>query len=238
VVIPNLVYALEDQRWSALDARPLYAWCKPIGYLYAAQLRYELTRRLGVQWQPAVNGMAEMSGFLRDALRAFSTRRREIEDELKDAGRSGGKAAQRAAYKTRAPKDTTLDAVDLVDGWRRRAEDFGLDATTLAAVTERGVDVVVPVLRSAAAEALYEHLAQPDGLTAQRSTFDIRNVIEAVCQALPNGGQAQDVLALAEGFLESAHVVPLDSAPLGALRRSDGRLVPSGGELERFRPRR
>ncbi|MEY2434252.1 MAG: hypothetical protein QOC92_3977, partial [Acidimicrobiaceae bacterium] len=86
VVIPNLVYALEDQRWSALDARPLYAWCKPIGYLYAAQLRFELTTRLGVQWQPAVKGMAEMSGFPKAVLRAFSTRRREIEEELKGAG--------------------------------------------------------------------------------------------------------------------------------------------------------
>ena len=84
VVVPNLVFAPEDERWSALDARPLYAWCKPVGHLYRAQLRYELTTRLGVQWEPPVKGLAEMSGFNPKVLRAFSTRRREIEQELKE----------------------------------------------------------------------------------------------------------------------------------------------------------
>ena len=88
VVIPNLVYALEDQRWSALDARPLFAWCKPVGHLYRAQLRHELTTRLGVGWGRPVKGLAEMTGFTNEVLRAFSTRRREIEQELSDTGQS------------------------------------------------------------------------------------------------------------------------------------------------------
>ena len=88
-MIPNLVYAPEDQRWSALDARPLYSWCKPVGYLYNAQLRYELTCRLGVRWSSVTKGMAEMQGFSHKLLRAFSTRRREIETKLEATGRSG-----------------------------------------------------------------------------------------------------------------------------------------------------
>jgi conjugative relaxase-like TrwC/TraI family protein len=118
VVVPNLVFAHEDQRWSALDARPLYSWCKPVGHLYRAQLRYELTTRLGVRWEPSVKGLAEMSGFDPRVLRAFSTRRREIEQELEDAGRWDAKAAQRAAYRTRAPKDPNLDCSGLLESWR------------------------------------------------------------------------------------------------------------------------
>jgi conjugative relaxase-like TrwC/TraI family protein len=39
-----------DGRWTALDARALYAHAKTAGYLYQAVLRGELTRRLGVEW--------------------------------------------------------------------------------------------------------------------------------------------------------------------------------------------
>src|SRR5581483_6885864 len=76
VVLANLVYAPVDGRWSALDARPLYSWCRPVGHLYNAQLRFELTTRLGVRWDIPKNGMAEMTGFSPMLLRAFSTRRR------------------------------------------------------------------------------------------------------------------------------------------------------------------
>jgi TrwC relaxase len=48
VLVANLAHLEGDDRWTALDARPLYAWAKTAGYLYEAQLRAELTRRLGV----------------------------------------------------------------------------------------------------------------------------------------------------------------------------------------------
>jgi len=48
VVVANLVHSPADGRWTALDARPLYRWARPVGHLYEAQLRWELTRRLGV----------------------------------------------------------------------------------------------------------------------------------------------------------------------------------------------
>ena len=47
VVIANLVHGA-DGRWSALDARLIYAHAKTAGYLYEARLRAELTRSLGV----------------------------------------------------------------------------------------------------------------------------------------------------------------------------------------------
>ena len=43
VVIANLVHSPSDGRWTALDARPLYRWARPVGHLYEAQLRWELT---------------------------------------------------------------------------------------------------------------------------------------------------------------------------------------------------
>jgi conjugative relaxase-like TrwC/TraI family protein len=234
VVIPNLVYAPEDQRWSALDARPLYAWCKPAGHLYQAQLRYELARRLGVRWQPITKGMAEVAGFERTVLRAFSTRRRDIEDELERGGLSGAKAAQQAAYKTRTPKDHSVDGSRLLASWHQQANALGLDQRALDRVIGRGQDVVVPVVGSADAGTLYARLASPCGLTAKRSTFDVRHVIEAICNALPNGAPVSSVLELAAGFLASEHVIPLDIDRTSAMRRTDGTLVPSVDGLMRF----
>jgi conjugative relaxase-like TrwC/TraI family protein len=234
VVIANLVYAPEDRRWSALDARPLYSWCKPVGYLYNAQLRYELTTRLGVRWSRAAKGMAEIDGFDTKVLRAFSTRRRDIESDLDATGRSGAKAAQKAAYRTRKPKNLDLDGEGLLALWEQRAADHGLDRRGFAKILNHPRVALVPTVGTQEADALYRWLARPDALTAKRSTFDVRHVIEAICEALPDGGRVQDVLALADGFLSSAHVIALDIDDRPTLRRNDGQLVPSGDALVRF----
>ena len=62
VVIANLAHAPADDRWTALDGRPLYSWLSPVGHLYEAHLRWELTRRLGVEWGPVRNGIADVAG--------------------------------------------------------------------------------------------------------------------------------------------------------------------------------
>jgi conjugative relaxase-like TrwC/TraI family protein len=234
VVIANLVYAPEDRRWSALDARPLYQWCKPVGCLYHAQLRYELTRRVGVGWSPVTNGLAEMQGFSRRLLRAFSTRRQQIETRLAATGRSGAKAAQAAAYTTRRPKDDTIDSTELLAAWRAKAAELGLDERAIGRLVRAGRQPSVPALGTPDADALFAWLARPEGLTARRSTFDIRQVIEGVCDALPYGAPVDRVLALAEGFLASEHVLALDVDRNRSMRRADGRLVPCGDGLSRF----
>ena len=127
VVIANLAHSPSDDRWTALDARPLYAWASPVGHLYEAQLRWELTRRVGVEWGPVRNGIADIAGIPRPVLREFSTRRREIETYLDDHGQGGAKAAQVAAYNTRKAKDSSLDAEGLLPAWRERASAVGLD---------------------------------------------------------------------------------------------------------------
>ena len=62
VVLANLVYCADDQRWSALDARAAVRVGQTVGHLYEAQLRGELTRRLGVAWGPMRNGIADIAG--------------------------------------------------------------------------------------------------------------------------------------------------------------------------------
>ena len=71
------------------------------GYLYQAQLRYELTARLGVGWRPVVQGMAELRGVPEEVVREFSTRRQQILTHLAEQGTDGWRAAQVAAITTR-----------------------------------------------------------------------------------------------------------------------------------------
>ena len=75
VLVANMTKG-PDGRWTALDARRLYAHAKTGGYLYQAKLRHELVRRLGVEWGPVHNGAADIVGIPQPVLRAFSRRRR------------------------------------------------------------------------------------------------------------------------------------------------------------------
>jgi conjugative relaxase-like TrwC/TraI family protein len=167
VLLANLVYSPQDERWSALDARSLYGWAKSIGYLYEVQLRAELTRRLGIEWTPVRRGIADVKGIPKNTLRAFSRRRAEIEAHMAERGDTTARAAQVATYATRKAKDRSVDAEGLVPGWRERARDLGLDDQALAGLVGRAAPPRVPEPGTAAAEELFAALAAPDGLTAQ-----------------------------------------------------------------------
>jgi conjugative relaxase-like TrwC/TraI family protein len=228
VVIANLAHAPSDGRWTALDGRPLYAWLRPVGCLYEAHLRWELTRRLGVEWGAVRNGIADVAGIPRSVLLEFSTRRREIEAHLDEHGQHSARAAQYATYATRTAKDTSVDADGLVPGWRARATALGFDAHDLAAVLDRATGVEPPAWGSPEADRLYRWLAGPDGLTARASTFGIREVIKAICNALPAGGRVDQVLDLVDGFLRSDHLVAITTdAGAATIRRNDGVVIPA-----------
>lgn len=226
VVIANVAHAPSDDRWTALDARPLYSWLSPVGHLYEAHLRWELTHRLGVEWGPVRNGIADVAGVPRPVLREFSTRRREIEAHLDEHGQHSAKAAQVATYATRRAKDGGADPAGLLPAWRERAAALGLDGEALAGVLDRTSVIEPPTLGSPDAEQLYRWLASPDGLTASVSTFGQREVIKAICNALPSGGRVDQVLDLVDGFLRSEHVLAVRVDDRAAvIHRLDGAVV-------------
>ena len=235
VVIANLAHAPSDDRWTALDARPVYSWLAPVGHLYEAQLRWELTHRLGVEWGPVRNGIADVAGIPIPVLREFSTRRREIEAHLEEHGQHSGRAAQVAAYATRTAKDTSIEAEGLLPDWRRRAESLGFDGPALTRMLDRVRANEPPLPGSAEAAELYQWLASPEGLTARASTFGEREVIKAICNTLPGGGRVEDVLDLVEGFLRSEHVLAISvDRDAATIRLRDGRVVAARTAEQRF----
>jgi conjugative relaxase-like TrwC/TraI family protein len=77
VVIANLANGPGGQV-RALDGMSLFHHAKTAGYVAGAELRHQLTARIGVEWQPVIRGLSEVTGVGVDAIASISTRSREM----------------------------------------------------------------------------------------------------------------------------------------------------------------
>jgi hypothetical protein len=205
------VVAGRDGRWSAFDARGLYAHARTAGSLYQAHLRHELRRRLGLEWGELRAGMADIKGIDRPVVLAFSRRRQEIEARLADEGLSGPRAARVAQLATRSGKDLDASFERLVGEWRARASDYGLGRRELAAAMT-GTRPSEPTNSGLPTQDWIRSVVGPDGLTASASTFARRDVVRACCSALPDGAEVASVEALTDAVLSSDLVRPVPLA--------------------------
>lgn len=236
VLIANLVRDAQG-RWGALDGRLIYGHAKTAGYLYQAELRAQLSRRLGVRWTPVVKGTAELKGISPMVIRAFSRRRSEIVARMDERGESSARAAQVATLDTRRAKDHEVKPEGLLPEWRSRAAALGLTADKLARVVGRS-ETVAPLTDAAVAKAMTA-LAAPTGLTAHSSTFSRRDVVRAVCERLGPGADAAAVENAADRFLAAPGVVALTTVRTPAGGRAviwitSGRVAPALPDECRF----
>ena len=193
-----------DGSWSAPDSRSLYRHSRTAGFLYQAALRAELTERLGVSWRAVHRGMADPAGIGDAVLGHFSRRRAEIEAALEESGASSAEAAQVAAYRTRAPKDHSVERSVLVASWRLRAEELGLGQDALRSLIAGGHQPEVPPVRELAGRLL-----GGEGLTLHASTFNRRDVLRALAEAMPEGATAAALEAMAGYVLADQRAVAL-----------------------------
>jgi conjugative relaxase-like TrwC/TraI family protein len=131
VLVTNLARTCDDGVWRTVESRRLFLHAKTAGFLYQAQLRHELTVRLGIGWEPVVNGHADIAGIDRRLIEAFSRRRQEILARLDERGESSAAAAQVATLTTRSGKEQQPSEVELRDRWAARAQQLGFDPATI-----------------------------------------------------------------------------------------------------------
>jgi conjugative relaxase-like TrwC/TraI family protein len=205
-----------DGRYGALDARRVYLYAKTAGYLYEAHLRDELTRRLGVEWRPVRNGIADLVGIPQPALDGFSTRRAEIEEGMTRRGVTSARAAEIAALDTRQAKDYQVDPTTLRAHWSEQAQTFGLTPDMLASVIDR---IEPQPIGTRGVDRVIREMIGPDGLTARASTFDRRDVLRAWCDRLTDGADITTVEALTDPTLKHPSIVVLESDSVAKLRR-------------------
>ena len=204
VVVANMVEGV-DGRWATLDGRQLYAHARTAGFLYQTELRHQLTATLGVAWSPVQRGTAEIDGMPASWLRAFSTRRAEIEARLELVGQSSPAAAQIAVLATRRTKHD-VDTAALGERWRKRAIEVGYDPELLAHLIGRASPLALTADHAIAIET---HLVSAAGLTAKASTFDRRDVVRALAELVPTGLTADIVQRWADAFLQRHDIVAL-----------------------------
>lgn len=237
VLVANSVRG-DDGRWRTIDARHLWAHAKTAGYLYEAHLRHELTRELGVAWGPVHNGIADIDGIPRHVLKAFSTRRAEIEQRMAERQEASPRAAMIAALDTRQAKKRPESTVQLRVRWHERAIQLGYHPdrlTELIAVVREAPGVrpeITPEIAPNTRSQVMATMLGPSGLTAHRSSFDRRDVLRAWCDHLPAGQPVDTIESLADELLVHPELVQLDPAGSQQLMRSSsGRVlsaVPTG----------
>jgi conjugative relaxase-like TrwC/TraI family protein len=213
----------DDGVWSAPDARLLYVHARTAGALYQSALRAGLGQALGVGFGPVTRGLAELKGVSRSVLRAFSTRRREIEEVMGESGDHSRRAAENAVLATRAPKalDAALSGVGLRQRWLERAVGLGLDVTgdrRGPLGPSLGTESWIPA-PGAEIERLMERLAGPNGVTAAASTFERRDVVRSLAEDIGGGAELERVETLAERFLRRSDVIELGTIGRGGERR-------------------
>jgi conjugative relaxase-like TrwC/TraI family protein len=204
VVVANLTHSV-DGKWRALDGRPLFDHARPAGVLYQAHLRHLLTIRLGVRWEDVKNGWAEIVGVPKPVVRAFSKRRKEIEELVAEAGYTSADAHQIATLATRRPKDHSISPDALAQRWRQEAAERGFGPVEVAACL--GHDEPNPA--HVDLDAHFPVLAGPDGLTKHTSTFTRKEVVEALGELVGASASAAEIDAAVDRFLASRHVVAL-----------------------------
>jgi conjugative relaxase-like TrwC/TraI family protein len=139
-VVANVAHG-EDGRWTALDARGLYAHARAAGALYDAQLRRALTEGLDVSWSARKSGAYEVAAVDPLLIGALSGRQSEIRAYLLAGGQAGTDSSGTMAVSHRAhsaawaatrdeKSPRTRDALRLL--WRVRAAGVGLTERALA----------------------------------------------------------------------------------------------------------
>ncbi|MEA2233456.1 MAG: hypothetical protein QOD83_3272, partial [Solirubrobacteraceae bacterium] len=224
-----------DGLWGTLDGRQVYAHARTAGHVHEAVLRRELGARLGVEWRLARNGISDIDGVSDAVIEAFSRRRAEIDAQVAAWGQRSAAARQSAALATRARKDYGVTPEKLAPEWRHRAQTLGLDQRTLDTLLDREQP---RGLRSS--EAIAAEFVSPRGLTAQSSTFDRRDVVQAFAAQARQGARLEEIEAFAEVLLGRDDVVTLAAGAGGhvqradVIRRADGRTVSAIADTPRY----
>ncbi len=187
-VISNKVRTA-DGRWRALDGAYLKKHQRMLGGIYQSVLRNEISHTLGFEWEPIVNGQAEIAGIPKDVLRAFSKRTVQVEEalDLKIADfveREGRDPSswERAALAREAAGDTRSKksgngVTELTTRWTNEA----------AALGWTGVELVNAALLTATElhhEEILDNLTVHeviDHLSAAGSVWNRADIMKAIC---------------------------------------------------------
>ena len=211
-----------DGRFTALAAEHIYEHAKAGGAVYQLALRSRLRElERWVEWGPVENGLADVSEELVPAeLRAEMSRRRaeilEVEKELVAQGMHAGRALRDATWRqTRNPKDMTAD---LGQGWSDEIVTRASEWLTPADVAGYREMPAVGQTEEFPRERVQARAFGPNGVTANKNTFERKDVVIEVANAAPQGvgSWLADIDAVVDAVMASDQVVDVRTEKLHA----------------------
>lgn len=232
----------------AVDARALYRNAPAAAALATAAARWEL-RGLGLGWWRRPEGIWEVAGVDRAAIREFSQRRNEMDEVRKALEERLGRAISHheedtVAVSTRADK-VASDPATLRASWRDRADRVGLDTELCFDRADRAL--AFDALPAELQERLFCDLVDAEeGLCARANTFGSGDVMREIADwsIRDTSGVARKVLLppreverLTARFCATSLVFEIE-ATTGTLRRrdqttiSDGQVAPTFTTVE------
>jgi len=226
-VVANLA-TRADGTVGALHSKVLRDWKMTAGAAYHAALANELDA-LGFQIdRVGRNGVFEIAGVGDAAIKYFSARRNEIENELATAGTTSADATALASAVAKATRHAKLEqaSTDREAIWRDAAERNGLG------IEQFGASLIHDATsREPAENLLAERLsALPRELTEHDSVVDRRELVRAVNAALVGTGlSAVRAEIEVDRLLEAGAIVEIGHDSIGQARYSTPEMI----EIER-----
>ena len=246
-VIANAVVD-DESGVRALDARALYRHAPAAAALATAAARWEL-RDLGLGWWRRPEGIWEVAGVDRAAIREFSQRRNDMDEVRRALEERLGRTISHheedtVAVSTRADK-VASDPAELRESWQDRADRVGLDIDSCFDRADEAI--AYEVLPDELHERLFRDLVDSeDGLCARANTFGTGDVMRGIADwsILDSNGVARKVLfppreveRLTARFCATGLVVEVGVATGTMQRRnriaiSDGQAAPTFTTVE------
>lgn len=209
VLVANLVADATGGPGHPLDATSLFLEIRTAGALYETHLRYELTQRLGVEWQP-LNGRcwSDLEGLDRPAIEKLSRRSLQILDAVRAEGWQGPAARRAMADSTRPPKDTSRPYAEVIEDCRLQLREAGVSDRRLESICHR----VTPDSHELSAGAADDDRWKDEALRrltwrSVDGSFSARDVIRARCATAQAGRSVAGVQRDALDLLSDAQVV-------------------------------
>src|SRR5581483_4121540 len=224
-------------RWLSLDARFLKYQQRSIVWIYDAALRAELTARLGVGWEPCVDGHADMAGIGPELRQVFSKRSEQVrerhaayirrwvaEHDGDPSPRTIARLQRWAVIDSRPPKTHGADARSLHAEWAAQAREIGFDRRRLPGGDLQRRRPVTFDRQAVIAEALAR--------VAEQSATWLRGDVARELATLVPPGAARDGMAmvdlvdeLADDAVRRCRELQPEFAPGTPCRRIDGRPI-------------
>jgi len=238
-VIANRVRA-PDGRWLALDARTIKVDQRTLSALYHANLRSELTGRVGVRWEAPEHGIAEIADMDLGILAEFSQRTTDLQRRLDgklarfraDLAREPTpierwRLEREAALDSRPAKPHGTSAAELRHEWKERIRALGWDPERIVE-TVIGHQTGLNGIDSATAVRLVE-LAL-NSLAEHQSTWRPAELVRELAAVTPTTttADATELTVFLQRLADRTATRCVDVSrpvPTGAALRRDGRPI-------------